>query len=297
MDNNRILIIVNPIAGTGRKDDIARLAQEELGIGNARIAYTERAGHAREMADEAVARGTRIVVAVGGDGTVNEVAGALIGSDTALAVVPLGSGNGLARHLRVPLNARKALRLVRMGHIERFDCGIVNGDIPFFCTCGVGFDAQVSHAFATAGTRGLTTYVRTTISEYFRYKPQHYRITIDDDVIDDEAFVIAVGNAAQYGNNALIAPRATMQDGQLDITVIHRFSLVAAPLVGARLFTGTLENDSHISIYRGRHIEITRDSSGPMHIDGDPYIMPATLTIDCRPAALPVVIDRGEKKK
>ena len=291
-----LLIIVNPIAGTGSKDDIAAIAREELGVDDSHIVYTERAGHARELADDAVRRGVDIVAAVGGDGTVNEVAGALVGTDTALAVVPVGSGNGLGRHLRVPLDARKALRLIRQGHIERFDCGIVNGDLPFFCTCGVGFDAQVSHAFATAGTRGLSTYVRTTISEYFRYKPQHYRITIDGDTIDDEAFVIAIGNAAQYGNNAYIAPRATMQDGQLDITVIHRFSLVAAPIVGARLFTGTLDHDSHISIYRGRHIEIARDASGPMHIDGDPLVMPATLTIDCRPAALPVVIGRGEKR-
>ncbi len=279
------LVIINPIAGTRSKHNVYETVRDILG--DVDIVYTEHAGHGHVLAREAAGhRG--VVVAVGGDGTVNEVASGLLGSTTALGIVPCGSGNGLARDLGLPMRVRRALQVVRDGHVTTIDSGEVNGK-AFFCTCGVGFDAQVSHAFAKAGTRGFMTYVRTTIAEYLSYRPSHYRLTIDGETTDEEAFVIAVCNAAQYGNNAFIAPHASMRDGMLDVTVLHRFSLMSAPIVSARLFMRQLDRDRHYSVYRGRNIVIERESEAPMHLDGEAMVMPGRLEITCHPSLLKIV--------
>ena len=276
-----ILAIINPVSGTGNKDKIPRLI--DTMVDHARnsvsIIATEYPGHANEIAAQAVDDGIDVVVAIGGDGTVNEVGSALCGTQTALAIVPCGSGNGLARHLRIPMNASRALQVLNDGVVGRFDYCTVNGK-PFFCTCGMGFDATVSYKFSNEGTRGFITYIKTTISEYFKYKPQRYTIDIDGAMMEEQAFVIACCNAAQYGNNAYIAPRATMQDGLIDVTVMHPFNLAESPLVGARLFLRQLGHDHHVSIYRGKRVVIDRQQDDIMHIDGDPVMMPARVVIE-----------------
>ncbi len=291
MQRHKLLAIINPISGMGGKGKMPSLIKERLASDrfDIEVVFTERSGHATVLAQDAVSDGCDIVLAVGGDGTVNEVGRAVCGTSTALAILPCGSGNGLARHLHIPMNAEKALDAVSNGVIDLVDYGTVN-EQPFFCTCGVGFDAQVSYKFANEDTRGLVTYIKTTISEYFRYRAQHYRITIDGDTIDEKAFVIACCNAAQYGNNALVAPRASMQDGKIDITVIHSFNLGEAALLSARLFTSNIDRDRHVSIYRGRDILIERDDEDVMHIDGDPVMMPELLHIVCHPSAMRVVV-------
>ena len=294
MDNKKkVLAVINPISGTKSKaklpDIIDRFLDHDMWT--IELRYTERAGHATEMAHKAVADGYDCVLAVGGDGTVNEIAQAVRDTSTALAIVPCGSGNGLARHLHIPMNMARAVQVLNELNVEAFDYCTVN-DRPFFCTCGVGFDAQVSYRFANEGTRGLITYVRTTISEYFKYRPQPYELFIDEEHMHEDAFVIAACNAAQYGNNAYIAPRATMQDGEIDLTVIHRFNIMGAAVLGARLFTRSIDRDRHISIYRGRHIVIQRARADVMHIDGDPVMMPARLEITCHPQGINILVPR-----
>ena len=276
-----ILAIINPVSGTGSKDKIPRLIDTVVDHdkNDVSIIMSEYAGHAREIAAQAVQDGIDVVVAIGGDGTVNEVGSALCGTDTALAIVPSGSGNGLARHLRIPMNASRALQVLNNGVTGRFDYCTVN-DRPFFCTCGMGFDATVSEKFSNEGTRGFITYIKTTLTEFFKYKAQDYIIDIDGIRHEERAFVIACCNAAQYGNNAYIAPRATMQDGMTDVTVLHGFHFVESPLIGARLFFRSLDKDRHVSIYRGNRVIIERKSEGIMHIDGDPVMMPAKLVIE-----------------
>ena len=273
-----ILAIINPVSGTGNKDKIPRAIDNmvDLEKNDVSIIMSEYAGHAREIAAQAVNDGIDVVVAIGGDGTVNEVGSAVCGTDTALAIVPSGSGNGLARHLRISMNASRALQVLNNGVVGSFDYCTVNGK-PFFCTCGMGFDAAVSYKFSNEGTRGFITYVKTTLSEYIKYKPQEYLIDIDGAKLREKAFVIACCNAAQYGNNAYIAPRATMQDGLIDVTVMHPFSIVDSPLIGARLFLRQLNHDNHVSIYRGKRVVIERRRDDIIHIDGDPVMMPARL--------------------
>lgn len=276
-----ILAIINPVSGIGSKDKIPRLI--ETVVDNDRndvsIVMSEYAGHAREIAAQAVTDGIDVVVAIGGDGTVNEVGSSLVGTDTALAIVPCGSGNGLARHLRISMNASRALQVLNNGVVGQFDYCTVNGK-PFFCTCGMGFDAEVSYKFSNEGTRGFITYVKTALTEYLKYKPQQYTIDIDGQQMQERAFVIACCNAAQYGNNAYIAPRATMQDGLIDVTVMHPFNIVNTPLIGARLFLRKLGHDHHVSIYRGKRVVIERDHDDIIHVDGDPMVMPATIVIE-----------------
>ena len=276
-----ILVIVNPVSGTGNKDKIPRLIDNVVDHSHTDVSIlaTEYPGHAHEIAEQAVADGIDTVVAVGGDGTVNEVGSALCGTSTALAIVPCGSGNGLARHLRIPTNASRALQVLNNGIVGTFDYCTVNGK-PFFCTCGMGFDAAVSYKFSNEGTRGFITYIKTALTEYIKFKPQEYVIDIDGKTMSEKAFVIACCNAAQYGNNAFIAPRATMQDGLIDVTVMHPFNLVESPLIGARLFLRQLGQDHHVSIYRGQRVVIERRRDDIMHIDGDPVMMPARIVIE-----------------
>ena len=277
----KILAIINPVSGTGNKDRIPRLIETVVNhdLNDVSIILSEFPGHARELAKQAVNDKFDVVVAIGGDGTVNEVGSAVCGSDTALAIVPCGSGNGLARHLRIPINASRALQVLNTGTMGLFDYCTVNGK-PFFCVCGMGFDAAVSYKFSNEGTRGFITYIKTALAEYVNYKPQAYRIDIDDKSMTDKAFVIACCNAAQYGNNAYIAPRATMQDGLIDVTVMHPFSPADSPLIAARLFLRQLNIDNHVSIYRGKHVVIERRHDEVIHIDGDPVIMPARVVIE-----------------
>lgn len=283
MEDKRIHIvaIINPVSGTGKKDKIPRLIDTVVDndSNDVSIFMSEYAGHAHEIAAQAASDGADIVVAIGGDGTVNEVGSALCGTDTALAIVPCGSGNGLARHLRISMNASRALQVLNNGVVGVFDYCTVN-DKPFFCTCGMGFDAAVSYKFSNEGTRGFITYIKTTLSEYIKYKPQEYLIDIDGAKLSEKAFVIACCNAAQYGNNAYIAPRATMQDGLIDVTVMHPFNLVESPMIGARLFLRQLNHDNHVSIYRGKRVVIERRHDDIVHVDGDPMMMPARIVVE-----------------
>lgn len=276
-----ILAIINPVSGIGNKNKIPHLIDTVVDHtrNDVSIILSEYPGHARELAQEAAAQGLDIVLAIGGDGTVNEVGSALCGSHTALGIVPCGSGNGLARHLRIPMNASRALQLLNDGAVGQFDYCTVNGR-PFFCTCGMGFDATVSDKFANEGTRGFITYIKTTMTEFFKYKAQDYTFDIDGIRHEERAFVIACCNAAQYGNNAYIAPRATMQDGLIDVTVMHGFNVVEGPIIGARLFFRQLDKDRHVSIYRGKRVVIERRHDDILHIDGDPLMMPAQVVIE-----------------
>ena len=289
-----ILAIINPVSGTGSKDKIPRLIDTVIDHekNDVSIIMSEYPGHAHEIAAQAVTDDIDIVVAIGGDGTVNEVGSALCGTDTAMAIVPNGSGNGLARHLRIPMNASRAMHMINDGVIGRFDYCTVN-DKPFFCTCGMGFDAAVSYKFSNEGTRGFITYIKTTLTEFFKYKAQDYVIDIDGVSLEERAFVIACCNAAQYGNNAYIAPRATMQDGLIDVTVMHGFNVIESPLIGARLFFRSLDKDRHVSIYRGKQVTIERKQDDIMHIDGDPVIMPAKVVIENISNGINIVVPKS----
>jgi YegS/Rv2252/BmrU family lipid kinase len=235
------------------------------------VCITEYAGHAAELAKACAAQGDDIVVAVGGDGTVNEVARSLVHTKTALGIIPCGSGNGLARHLCIPMDIRKALDIINQAQIVDFDYGVIN-DLPFFCTCGMGFDAFISLKFAEAGKRGPITYVENVLKEGLKYKPETYEIIDDNGTTKYKAFLIACANASQYGNNAYIAPGATMKDGKMDVIIMEPFDALEAPQIAADLFMKTLGNNSKIKTFRTRSLHIHRKEPGAIHYDGDPIM-------------------------
>jgi len=266
----RICFLINPKSGTNRRQDVPALIRQHLGpaAGAAEIRLTQYAGHAEELARQAAAEGFRTVVAVGGDGTVNEVGRGLLGTAAALGIVPRGSGNGLARHLRIPLALPAAVQRLGRPEFQRIDVGHINGH-AFFCTAGLGFDAHVSKCFAEAGTRGLSTYVKVALREYRRYQPTAVTVGFNGRTLETDCYVLAFANAAQYGNNAYIAPLADIRDGLLDLCLIDSLPLVRAVRVSLGLALGNLPASGAAVFHTSSHIRVR--AAGPLgfHIDGD----------------------------
>lgn len=283
----KTLLIINPVSGTRSKEGLEDLATSMLEPAGhvLDIAYTAGPDDAFRLASEAASGGYHAVVTAGGDGTVNAAARALTGTDTALGIIPCGSGNGLARSIGLPSDFKAALRSIAEGRVLTADHGLVN-DVPFFCTFGVGFDAAVSEKFAGAKRRGRITYIREVLREFIDYTPKSYAISIGGNVITDRAFLVAVANAPQYGNNAYIAPKASLTDGFLDLTVVHSGSPLSTALLGVDLMTGYLDRNTLIDTFRISSATISRLDNGPAHVDGEPIELGKVLNVECRPASL-----------
>lgn len=293
----KIIFVVNPVSGTQGKELILSLLEEKIDKSKYswEVVYTERAGHAVEIAAKAAEEGTDIVVAIGGDGTVNEIARSLVHTDTALGIIPCGSGNGLARHLHIPMEPKKALEVLNNGCTDIIDYGKING-IDFFCTCGVGFDAFVSLKFAHAGKRGLLTYLEKTLLESLTYQPETYELETENGITKYKAFLIACGNASQYGNNAYITPQATLTDGLLDVTILEPFTVLDVPSLAFQLFNKTIDQNSRIKTFRCQRLCIRRAKAGVVHFDGDPVEADAEVNIELIKRGLRVVVPQGTEK-
>ena len=297
----KAVFVINLISGTSDKAAIPGLIDLYLDKEKFEyeIAITQYAGHASEIAAKAKDDGVDVVVAVGGDGTVNEVARAIVHSDTALGIIPCGSGNGLARHLLLPLNVRKAIDVINRCEVRQLDYGIIN-DYPFFCTCGMGFDAFVSMKFAEAGKRGPITYVENVLREGLKYKPETYTIEDESGTLQYKAFLISCANASQYGNNAYIAPQASMSDGLMDVIIMEPFDVFEAPQISIEMFSKTLDKNSKIKTFRTRHLHIHRDKPGVIHYDGDPVMTGADIDIELKPKGINIIVntmaDRSERQ-
>lgn len=297
----KAVFIINLISGTSDKAAIPGLIDQYLDKTQFEyeIAVTQYAGHASEIAAKAKDDGVDVVVAIGGDGTVNEVARAIVHSSTALGIIPCGSGNGLARHLLLPLNVRKAIEVINRCEIRQLDYGIIN-DYPFFCTCGMGFDAFVSMKFAKAGKRGPITYVENVLREGLKYKPETYTIEDENGTLQYKAFLISCANASQYGNNAYIAPQASMSDGLMDVIIMEPFDVFEAPQISIEMFSKTLDKNSKIKTFRTRHLHIHRDKPGVIHYDGDPIMTGADIDIELKPKGINIIVntmaDRSERQ-
>ena len=265
-----VWFIVNPISGTTDKSRIVNLIPTYMDAErfDVKIWYTEFRGHAAQYANQAVEQGIDVVVAVGGDGTVNEVARSLIHSRTALGIIPCGSGNGLARHLFIPMNPEGALQVLSTCSIEALDYGVINGT-PFFCTCGLGFDAFVSSMFA--------------------------KIEIDGEKQRYQAFLIACANASQYGNNVYIAPSASMSDGLMDVTIMEPFTMLEAPQIAIQLFNKTIDKNSRIRTFKCKSLRIHRSQPGVIHFDGDPKEEGTDIQVSLEPRGIRMVVNTNDQ--
>ncbi|WP_026462834.1 diacylglycerol/lipid kinase family protein [Adhaeribacter aquaticus] len=288
----KILFIINPTSGSAAtKVDVPALLHQFLDQEKfeCQIRVTEYAGHATELARDAAFKGIPVVCAVGGDGTVNEVARGLVYSNTALAILPRGSGNGLARHLEIPMHIPQAIAIINQYYISQIDSCSIN-EHPFFCTAGIGFDAHVSSVFAASTKRGLQTYVRLVFQEFLKFKPKPVYLHINGQKLETLCFVVAFANASQYGNNAYIAPMADIRDGFLDVCLIQELNYRQALALSYGLITKSIATSSDVTYFKTNEVLVESPDVFKYHADGE-YIGEAnTFKIKVMPLALKVLI-------
>jgi YegS/Rv2252/BmrU family lipid kinase len=291
----RAAVIINPISGTGGRPDIARrraaLAASMLAARRVEgeVLVTERAGHARQLAVEALARGASLVLAWGGDGTMNEVGSALAFREAALGIIPSGSGNGLSRELGIPFDSHAAFDIALGGRERIIDAGELDGRL-FFNVAGLGIDARVAHEFASHGLvrRGFARYLEISARELFTYRPDEHTIVVDGVPRRVRTMLVAIANGRQYGNGALIAPQARVDDGRLDVVIVEHRSPLAAMWQVPKLFTGRIASVAGVTMTACLEVEVTSAHPVIYHVDGEPFVGAASITGRVRPRALRV---------
>ncbi len=278
-----IFLIINQFAGNGknRSQKIEKaISWLQSNAGKVEFEYTNHPGHATELASEAVGK-FDIIVAVGGDGTVNEVALGLIGTSTPMGIIPMGSGNGLARDLGISMNVKDCTRSLIEGKVQQIDVCRINNQ-RFLCTSGIGFDAQVADKMSKAPTRGFLRYIKLTIIESLAFKPFKIKMKVDDLWIEKPVFLVTFANARQFGNNAYIAPSASLTDGLIDVVVVNPFNKILLPVFGIGLFAKYIPKLKFVDCYKAKQIELESAGTNIYHFDGEPgnLDVPATISVD-----------------
>jgi diacylglycerol kinase (ATP) len=291
----KIRFIINPISGGKTKKDIPTLIERHLAKEkySYELAYTKTASHAQELCLEAIDLGFDMVVAAGGDGTLNLVASSLVQTNIPLGIIPLGSGNGFARAMNIPLKTANAIHLLNEGIIKKIDTGSAN-EICFINVCGFGFDAHVSSKFAEAGTRGLKTYAKISLNELRAYKNNTFELHFNGSKRKEKAFILAVCNGPQYGNNAHIAPNAKFDDGSFDITILKEVNWLNAFGITKDLFLGKLNQSKQVETLTCRNIEIIQPEPNWVNIDGEPIWMEKQISIQMKPQSLSIIVPANE---
>lgn len=295
----KIYVIINPKSGTSSKQNIPHKIAESFDAHkfDVHIFITGYAGHGSEIAQQAIADKVDYVIAVGGDGTVNEVASTLVDSDTCLGIIPLGSGNGLGRDLNIPTDAKKAMEVILEENIISIDYGIINNERIFFCTCGLGFDAEVAAKSSGKKNRGTLMYLKNMLEIFFKQKPHTYEIICPEGTIKDEAFVVTCANATQYGYNAHIAPHADIQDGLMNVAILKPLSILDVPQTSLQLFTKKIDENNKMIQLITNEVTIKRSKEGLMHIDGDPVKMGKEINVKIIKQGLKVLVPENPPKK
>lgn len=289
-ENQKIAFVINPSAGVKKKIDIIEFIKTHF---SKTVPYDlivwKNKDDFESVKQQILIGNYAIVVACGGDGTVNQVASVVAHTSMALGILPLGSGNGLARSNHIPMDLVEALQVIAKGSTIVNDGALING-IPFFCTAGIGFDALIANKFALSTKRGFVTYFKTSISEFFSYTPQAYKITVDGKLIETKAFLITVANAGQWGNDVYISPEALLNDGILHISILTPFSNLAIPGIGIKLFTKRIHTSAYFISLNGKVIDIEFTGKLPVHFDGEPIVAEQKLRIEVVPNALKMVV-------
>lgn len=285
-----ILFVVNKYAGIGYPSDLERSIKSicDKGSSSCAIEFTQRKGHAIELAKEASARGFNQVIAVGGDGTINEVARGLFQTGIPMGIVPRGSGNGLARHLGIALKISDAIHQIFDSRILPMDVFKVNGKLSLNVS-GIGFDGHITNLFGVKSTRGLFGYVMLTVQEFVKFKEFETEITLNGKTIKRDAFIIAIANSSQYGNNARIAPSASVCDGLLHINVMKRVPLFRLDFIYS-FFRGQLARSSFCEFMEAPSLKIRTTKPIDYHVDGEPCGLHDSFEVELVPAALHVLV-------
>jgi len=285
-----ITFIINPVSGSTRKKDFQKLIKEVFTDGaiDISIRETQYAGHAKEIASELSAQANTEIVVVGGDGTINEVVNGIADSGTVLGIIPSGSGNGLARHLGISMRPKKAMELIKLGYTQKIDLMKINGELSANVS-GVGFDALVAHKFQNSTTRGLLTYAQISMQEFFKFQPEKYELIIDGKTYQREAFLISFANSSQFGNNAFIAPKASLTDGLIDVCILKPFPVISSAIVFERVMAKTINNSKFMDIIQAKKVQL-KNRAKIYHLDGDPRECEEELNIEIMPAILKLIV-------
>jgi len=279
--------IINPNAGSKNKAKYTKLIHLIKSNSNHIIWETTEPLEAVAFTQKAIEKGATRIIAVGGDGTINEVASVLVGKAIPLGVIPVGSGNGLARHLNIPLDYKKAFKKTLVGASIKIDVGYINHK-PFFCTAGIGFDAAVAHRFAMGNGRGLINYMKATIITLFKYTP--IQVRINNNAIE-KVFSLSIANANQFGNNAYISPFSNIQDGQLELVKISVLNKIQAGIIAVRLFKKNIHHSNNVTLQSCKQASIHYLNNAPIHIDGENLLTDnELLNITISPMALTVIV-------
>ncbi|NOZ45941.1 MAG: YegS/Rv2252/BmrU family lipid kinase [Chlorobi bacterium] len=285
----RILFIINPKAGTKKKSFIEQIIKQTIDSEKFKpyFTYSEYPGHATEIVLNSIDN-YDIITAVGGDGTVNEIAKAIKETNKTLAIIPIGSGNGLARYLKIPQNIKKATNTINKAKTRNIDTITINDK---FCAniSGIGFDAHIGNKFQNIKKRGFINYIKLVIKEFLGYKTQTYKLKIDGKEIEKDAFLISFANSTQFGNNAYIAPKAQIDDGKIDITIINKFPKYHSLNLAIRLFAKSLLDSKYIDSYKARKIELLNTKNMLAHIDGEPIQFNGDISFQINDKSLNII--------
>ena len=288
----KILFIINPKSGVDRVKALQNLIDQHLDHGKFEynIAHTQYAKHGTELARDAATKGGYdVIVAVGGDGSVNDIIAGLYNTNATLAIIPKGSGNGLARSLNIPLDAAKAIQLINKGQSMSIDLGKADNKI-FVSNAGVGFDALVARKFAKSNRRGMAIYSWIVTKYLWMYKEWVWDITIDGQPLKERAFILTVANAAQFGYNFKIAPHADLQDGLFDIVIIKKYPKILGGLIALRAFQGTILKSKYVLHFKGKKVSISHPKLSLLQMDGDVYPCSNEVNIEMIPSCLSIMV-------
>ena len=289
----KALFVVNERSGRKRNFEINDLIRRTAPFEHEIVPCAEKE-EMNAIVDRAEADGFDVVFAVGGDGTVHETAKRLIGRNVALGILPIGSGNGFARHIGLPVDPAAAIASCSAGRIVTIDTAEVNGT-PFLGVMGVGLDAEIAERFASSTVRGLQTYVKEGMLAFAQTKADDYEITTANGTIRRKAMLVAVANSGQWGNNAVVAPVASLLDGLLDVVIVDDLSLFSAMLLMARLFTGSFDRSDAVTALQTPAVTIRRSGHGPVQLDGEPFPMPSVLEVRVVPQSLRLLVPDGDR--
>lgn len=290
----KIIFIINPISGHHNKNNFPNLVEKHIDKNQYEysIVFTEYAGHATELTMKAIEDDFDYIAAVGGDGTINEVAKCLIGKRQILVIVPLGSGNGLARHLELPFKPERVIKeVINKGKVYKIDTAVMN-DIPFISIAGIGFDALIADYFAKDENRGFMTYAKLVTEKYPNYRQKEYTLILDDEkTIECKPFFVTFANSSQFGYNAEISPKASVQDGLIDVCVFKKPTILEVPIVATYFLAKQIDKSNFIDIYKAKKIKVTRKVAEVANIDGEAVEMSKDITVEIIPLSLNILLN------
>lgn len=275
----------------GRRRDIVKAVKQYLDLTryDYTVAVSENPGHATLLADQAINDKAEAIVTAGGDGSINEIARSIIGTNVALGIIPAGSGNGLAHHLHIPFRTNKAFDVINAFRTKIIDTLLIN-HMPCVSIAGVGFDALVARKFAESTDRGFQTYFRIALSSYQSYKPEKYRIWIDGKKCKEKALLICFANSNQFGHNAFIAPAAEVDDGLVDVCIVRKIPITKILLPVNLLFLKQIDKSKYVRIIKAKQVTLKGNTARIVNLDGEMEELGETIEVSIRPQSLKVIV-------